>query len=805
MLYDFGGQYSEFKTRITPGLSKKTEWVRQELAGSRVPIVRTAKRAGLVEVLEEAFAVAPHLPPSAGDKAPEISPIECMSVLNDIANFANPSVACDPAFRHVMTNWRRPVHYRFPAKGDAKYTVVLGLCEGQHGQPGLRPLELRIEGRTRKKVDLAGEHGHNVPVLIPLEARDLNGDGWIDVEVAIAEGSGDVTSILNVLWVFRGEAPPLAELMAGRSDRPALGKVDCGFEPSRPGAPRHDVLLVRLKNPGPDPVTLTPTVTIDSHYPIKHDPTNKQVVIGPVTTLVCTQGMNVAKQSGEMLVLELDPLTIPAGQDRHWAMGVMRGHRTRPIPKDTQEAISLRDRAEKYWNELDLPYDRIEVPDANVQALLDSCIRNIYQTREIRHGLPCFQVGPTIYRGLWVIDGSFLMETMAFLNRAEEARNGMHYLLGLQRDDGAIMLLKKHWKETGIALWAVTRHARLTGDKDWLNQVWPKVERGVAFIEKLRQMASVNPKAPNYRLIPAGLTEGGLDGPYIEYSNIYWNLAGMRAVIDAARWLGKTDQADHWQSEYDDFYATFRKAAERDMRTDAHGNRYLPIVMGGTALPQKAQWAFLHAVFPGKIFATDDPLVLGNLAMLRATERQGLVVGTGWKSDGIWSFFGSLCGHAWLWTGDGTKAAQMLYAFANHASPLLVWREEQSLLGHGSHTHGDMPQNWAGADFIRLVRHLLVLERGEELHLFEGLPPSWVRPGAVAKLRNVLTEFGPISFTLRVADDGTTANLRLEPPQRNPPKRIVLHLGGWAKRSDPRATIELPSDEVVERQIKLNE
>ena len=81
---------------------------------------------------------------------------------------------------------------------------------------------------------------------------------------------------------------------------------------------------------------------------------------------------------------------------------------------------------------------------------------------------------------------------------------------------------------------------------------------------------------------------------------------------------------------------------------------------------------------------------------------------------------------------------------------------------------------------IRLVRHLLVLERGNELHLLEGLPAAWVRPRASTRVRGVLTEFGPISLELRVAADGRTALLHVDPPQRNPPSRLVLHLGKWA-------------------------
>ena len=40
-----------------------------------------------------------------------------------------------------------------------------------------------------------------------------------------------------------------------------------------------------------------------------------------------------------------------------------------------------------------------------------------------------------------------------------------------------------------------------------------------------------------------------------------------------------------------------------------------------------------------------------------------------------------------------------------------------------------MPHNWASAEFIRLIRHLMILERGKKLCLLEGLPQSWTGAG----------------------------------------------------------------------------
>ena len=94
----------------------------------------------------------------------------------------------------------------------------------------------------------------------------------------------------------------------------------------------------------------------------------------------------------------------------------------------------------------------------------------------------------------------------------------------------------------------------------------------------------------------------------------------------------------------------------------------------------------------------------------------------------------------------------MLYAYANHASPVLDWREEQSLQGKPYKKVGDMPHNWARAEFIRLTVHLLALDRGDELHLLEGMPAQWLGAGHDDRLNGVATPFGHFDLTVQVAN-----------------------------------------------------
>jgi hypothetical protein len=286
--------------------------------------------------------------------------------------------------------------------------------------------------------------------------------------------------------------------------------------------------------------------------------------------------------------------------------------------------------------------------------------------------------------------------------------------------------------------------------------------------------------------MPAGFPDGGIGGVMDEYTNPYWNLAGLRAFIQGARWLEKNSAADEWQREYEDFLAAFRRAAVRDLKQDAQGNKYLPIRMDGQDLPQRGQWGFCHAVYPGQVFAREDPLVAGTLAMLAATEQEGSVYGTGWDATGIWNYFASFYGHAWLWQGNGQKAAQALTAFANHAAPILAWREEQSLRGEPFKKVGDMPHNWASAEFIRLTVHLLALDRGDELHLLEGMPPEWLGPGKVTRLNGVATPFGPLSLEVQGDRRGPRVSVSVKPLASNC-RAVKVHLpNGEIREVNPR-------------------
>jgi len=579
---------------------------------------------------------------------------------------------------------------------------------------------------------------------------------------------------------------------------------------------REDIILTTVRNKTDKKQTIRPVLVINSEYEVNVSENgitinnNEQIVISE-------QIVNVKKNLVDFKTyIELKPVVLNPHQEKQMVALYDNG-KTSVLAEQFKtntgtfpnEINAIRKEVIDYWeNKTEIPYGYISVPDKEIQNIIDASLRGIWQAREIKNNSYSFQVGPTCYRGLWIVDGAFLLEAATLFDRGIQARDGIEYILSFQQENGKFgKMTADYWKENGIVLWTCVRHALLTQDKEWLKSIWPKLRKTIDFIKELRAMTLENNIPLDDGLIPPGAIDGGLWGSKedAEYTNIYWNLAGIKAMIQAAHWLGEKKDAKEWQKEYDDFYATFQKAAQRDRVADSFGNLYLPVSMDPKfhSLPQRAQWAFCQAVYPGQIFSQNDPVAVGTLDMLHTTLQQGVVMGTGWMTDGIWTYFASFYGHACLWVGDGKKAYESLYAFANHASPLYAWREEQTPRDLTAKYWGEMPHNWGSAEFVRLAVHMLALDRGTELHLFEGMPPEWLQPGMKTELKEIATPFGKLSFTLQVDNNGQTASLEMKELTDKSCTGIFIHLGEWGKY-DGKNTIKLDPGKQNKLTIHIN-
>ncbi len=396
---------------------------------------------------------------------------------------------------------------------------------------------------------------------------------------------------------------------------------------------------------------------------------------------------------------------------------------------------------------------------------LTACARNIQQAQEVKDGMLVFEVGPTVYRGMWIVDGNFILEAARYLGYDHAADQGLLSEWKRQVSSGQIIASagEEHYKDTAIAMFTVVRACELKQDWSLMRHLAPQVGHAIEFLIDLRNEGRKG-NSPNgqYGILPPGFADGGLGGIHYEFTNTLWALAGLRAVAHANEKLQLTDLS-RAAAFYQELRSAFAAAAQDQMVTDPRGFRYLPMVMRQDPImqenswdkpqPQTCQWALSQTIFPGEVFANDSPMVRGHVALMQACTREDVPADTGWiHHGGVWNYNAAFVAEVYLWAGLYGWAHRTFTGYLNHASPLHAWREEQplqqSLL---SMVWGDMPHNWASAECIRYLRHMLVLEDGQKLRLLDGVAPSDLEERRGFTVTETPTRFGRVSLDVQPA------------------------------------------------------
>ncbi len=397
---------------------------------------------------------------------------------------------------------------------------------------------------------------------------------------------------------------------------------------------------------------------------------------------------------------------------------------------------------------------------------LTACARNIQQARESQNDRIVFQVGPTIYRGLWIVDGNFLLEAARYLGYDQAADEGLRSEWSKQVKSGQVIAGSggEHWKDTAIAMFTLVRQCELKQDWTFFRDLEPNVLGAIDFLIGLRdQAAAGNSTNGHYGLLAPGFADGGIGGVHSEFTNTVWTLAALRAVADAADQLKMPSLAKAGRF-FQELRAAFLQMAKKEMVQHTAGFKYLPMLahddpavadpdLWNRPRPQTAQWALSHSIYPGEVFAKNDPIVRGHIALLQSCTREDVPTETGWLwHDSLWTYNASFAAHVYLWAGLRDWAHRTFTGFLNHASPLYCWREEQPLQeALTGQDWGDMPHNWASAECVRYLRHMLALEDDKSLRLLNGITEAALECPASYSLRNSPTRFGRINLELEAA------------------------------------------------------
>ncbi len=596
-------------------------------------------------------------------------------------------------------------------------------------------------------------------------------------------------------------------------ERPAVSMEMIAFATNRPDEGRVDNVILYFRNKGTTEIHVSPLVRVDT--------------LGRMVAVSIGDGAKtrVIGSDGDcFLVADAALVPFPAFSGWTLAAAALPCRADAPtrllfrFPQQRQtadrvlagldEPDALLAEARKHWAGWK-PFGgdvKWQLPGRYLE-FLTACARNILQAREVKNGRKTFQVGPTCYRGLWIVDGNFILEAARYLGYDAEAQQGLEATWTHQLPDGGVFAAApgEHWKDAAIAMFTMVRQAELSGDWSYFRSMAANLLRAADFLRRVRDRARTeNSSNGRYGLLGRGFGDGGLGGLRSEFTNTVWTLAGLRAVVDAAE---RNDLAERFapvRRFYDELRAAFFAAAPQEMRRHPNGFDYLPMLMKEDAAwdaadpwnrprPQVAQWALSHAIYPGLVFDKNDPVVRGHIALMQSCTQEDVPTETGWlPHDSLWTYNAPFVSHVYLWAGVGDWAARTFTGFLNHASPLYCWREEQPLRrGLVSGYWGDMPHNWASAECILYLRHMFALEDGRRLRLLAGLGGGAEFSGEELVLQQTPTQFGRLN--LRLTPRGKGWRLEYSRAGGQAPAEIELPAmlpGGAVFRSAEGARVE---------------
>ncbi len=415
-----------------------------------------------------------------------------------------------------------------------------------------------------------------------------------------------------------------------------------------------------------------------------------------------------------------------------------------PNPK-----IDWRNETISVWREHLARGMKIRLPDEKLQAAFDA--NKAYLL--LLHDGDTITPGPWTYHQFWLRDAAYLLNALDKLGYHAQARQVIEKFPRRLQKDGYLQATEGEWDSNGAALWSMVEHARLTGDKELLARHYWSMLRMASWINSKRRTTDNRGRKERWAhsgLLPPGPSAEHLGPSEYYYWDDLWGLAGLRAMMQTAEWLAQKSDAAKLRANYEafraDIDASLAIVAQRIGRAAMPASPYRRLDAGMVGN--------LAALYPLGLFDAHDPRIIDTIAALKEIA---------WLEDAYFNHVG----HSAFGTYLSLHVAQCLLLQRNHdawkiiawvlrhASPTFTWAEGiHPITRHGN--MGDGHHGWALADFLLIVRNLLLFEENDHLVLTPIMPEEWTTEMNVIKVEDAPTYFGDVSFTIAFGERTAT-------------------------------------------------
>ena len=432
-----------------------------------------------------------------------------------------------------------------------------------------------------------------------------------------------------------------------------------------------------------------------------------------------------------------------------------------PIPNERALTLASQSFDKKYveckvfWQEKLKKAARISVPEKRIEEMIQAGLLHLDL---ITYGNePDGTLVPAI--GVYTAIGTESAPIIQFYNSMgwhDVAKRSLSFFLEKQHEDGFMQNFGGYMVETGAVLWTLGEYFRYTNDKEWIEQIKPKVLKSCDFLLQWREKNKVD----SFRGKGYGMIDGKVADPEDNFHQFMLNgyaylglsrVAEMLAEIDPAQSNRIRKEAEAWKK---DIRESFFNAMALSPVVPLGDGSWCPTVppwaeaIGPRALYAKKETFYSHGTFtvPDVLLG---PLYLVFCEVLTVDEPASKMM-LDYQSE---LFFQNNAAfsqpyysrHNWNQAKLG-MVKPFLKTYYNTFSALAD-RETYTFWEHLYHAspHKTHEEAW----FLMETRWMLYMEDGSTLRLLNTIPREWMEDGKTIELNDVQSYFGPLNVKVK--------------------------------------------------------
>lgn len=377
--------------------------------------------------------------------------------------------------------------------------------------------------------------------------------------------------------------------------------------------------------------------------------------------------------------------------------------------------------------------------------------------------------GPFNYHNFWFRDASYLLQALLKSGFYEETKEVLQTYPSRQRLDGFFFSQMTEWDSNGEAIWIIAEYYRVTKDIVLLRKLIPSVYNGAKWITK-KLKETYKEKSPYTGIMPLGLSAEHFGANGVYYWDDYWSLKGLQD----AKFLIEQVPEEKLETKF------IEKAIEKLKKDLDESLKFAAQKEGKPCLPispdryiDSGAIGSLAALYPLYLFDPYDERLENTVEMLRERCFTNGAFFHDINHSGHGTYLNAHIAQYYVSRRD-QKALDLVYWLLDKATNTFTWPESIHPFTFGG-VVGDGHHGWAAADFLMIVRNMLILEEKDKLILTPVIPPDWLHLFEEIKMKKAPTHFGKVSFKYLVTKENEL-EISLNCEFHTPPKSIEINL-----------------------------